>query len=78
MREPEAGLHQVRARGAADRQVRLPRKDGCRLSRLGLAPAPPPPSRRAPAALLRPLPPVLRPSGCGRRPRDRALDRDDQ
>lgn len=78
---PGAELHLVRAwgvAGATERQVRLPRQDGRHQLGRGLVLIPRPPSRQAPAAASCPLPPVLGPGGCGRRPRARALGSDDQ
>lgn len=64
--------------GALERQVRLPCQDGRRLPHRGSASARPPPSCRGLATSRRPLPPVLGPGGCGRRPGARALGSDSQ
>ena len=59
-----------------ERQVRLPRQDGRRLPHRGPAGVRPPPSCRGSAASRRPLPLVLGPGGCERRPGARALGSD--
>lgn len=64
--------------GVSERQVQLPCQDGRLLPLRGPAPARPPPSCRGPAASRRPLPLVLGPGGCGRRPGARALGSDGQ